>query len=64
VPTLVLAGEHDRLVAVQCSKLLAAQWHTALQLHPTAGHDLSLDAGPWVAASIRQWCDKRNLSSD
>ena len=64
VPTLVLAGEHDRLVAVQCSQVLAAQWHTALRLHPTAGHDLSLDAGPWVAATIRQWRDNLNLSSD
>jgi pimeloyl-ACP methyl ester carboxylesterase len=64
VPTLVLAGEHDRLVAVQCSKVLAAQWHTALQLHPTAGHDLSLDAGPWVATTVRQWRDSLKLSSD
>jgi pimeloyl-ACP methyl ester carboxylesterase len=63
VPTLVLAGEHDRLVAVQCSKVLSQQWRTALQLHPTAGHDLSLDAGPWVAATIRQWRDNLNLSS-
>jgi pimeloyl-ACP methyl ester carboxylesterase len=64
VPTLVLAGEQDRLVGVQCSEVLAKQWRTALQRHPTAGHDLSLDAGPWVAATIRQWCDNLKLSSD
>jgi pimeloyl-ACP methyl ester carboxylesterase len=55
VPTLVLAGEHDRLVAAQCSKEIAKRWGTALQLHPSAGHDLSLDDGPWVAAAVRRW---------
>ena len=55
VPTLVLAGEHDRLVAAQCSKEIAKRWGTALQLHPSAGHDLTLDDGPWVAAAVRHW---------
>ena len=55
VPTLVLAGEHDRLVAAQCSKEIAKRWGTALQLHPSAGHDLTLDDGPWVAAAVRLW---------
>ena len=55
VPTLVLAGEHDHLVAAQCSKEIAKQWGTALQLHPSAGHDLTLDDGPWVAAAVRLW---------
>jgi pimeloyl-ACP methyl ester carboxylesterase len=60
-PTLVLAGEHDRLVAVQCSKAVAKRWGVALQLHPSAGHDLTLDDGRWVAAAVRQWRETRQM---
>ena len=54
-PTLVLASEQDQLVSAECSKILATQWQSALRLHPSAGHDLPLDDGPWVAAQVRQW---------
>ncbi len=54
-PTLVLASVKDRLVAVACSQHLAQQWRYTLQLHPSAGHDLTLDDGPWVAAQVRAW---------
>ena len=54
-PTLVLASTQDRLVAVACSHHLAQQWRCPLQLHPTAGHDLTLDDGPWVAAQVGAW---------
>ena len=54
-PTLVLASTQDRLVGVACSHHLAQQWHCTLQLHPSAGHDLTLDDGPWVAAQVRAW---------
>jgi pimeloyl-ACP methyl ester carboxylesterase len=54
-PTLVLCGAGDQLVSPRCSKALAAQWGCSLQVHPTAGHDLTLDAGPWVAAAVHQW---------
>ena len=55
VPALVLAGQHDRLVAVPCSQALARHWGLELRLHASAGHDLTLDAGPWVAAEVRRW---------
>jgi pimeloyl-ACP methyl ester carboxylesterase len=55
VPTLVLTAQHDRLVAAQCSIELAKRWGTALELHPSAGHDLTLDDGPWVAGAVRHW---------
>ncbi len=55
LPTLVLASQADQLVAVQCSERLAARWGSALRLHPTAGHDLTLDDGPWVADQVRRW---------
>jgi pimeloyl-ACP methyl ester carboxylesterase len=55
VPTLVLASQQDRLVAVQCSEALAKHWQCALHVHASAGHDLPLDDGPWVARQVQQW---------
>lgn len=55
VPTLLLASSQDRLVAVACSQQLAQRWGCPLQLHPSAGHDLTLDDAPWVAAQVRAW---------
>jgi pimeloyl-ACP methyl ester carboxylesterase len=55
VPTLVLAGKQDRLVAAQCSEALAKHWQCALLVHSHAGHDLTLDDGPWVAQQVQQW---------
>lgn len=55
VPTLLLASAQDHLVSVECSKTLARHWQCELRLHPSAGHDLPLDNGPWVAAQVRAW---------
>ena len=54
-PVLLLAGARDRLVNPICSARLARAWRVALEVHPTAGHDLSLDAGRWVAAQVKEW---------
>jgi len=54
-PTLLLASEQDQLVSVACSKTLARHWHCALHLHPSAGHDIPLDDGMWVACQVRDW---------
>ncbi len=54
-PTLVLAGSADRLVDHRCSLALARHWHTALAVHPWAGHDLPLDDADWVAGQIAGW---------
>ena len=51
-PTLLLASAQDQLVSVACSQALARYWQCALQIHPTAGHDLPLDDGDWVARQI------------
>nr|WP_315189473.1 alpha/beta hydrolase [uncultured Albidiferax sp.] len=51
-PTLLLASAQDQLVSVACSYALARQWQCGLQVHPTAGHDLPLDDGDWVARQI------------
>jgi pimeloyl-ACP methyl ester carboxylesterase len=55
MPVLVLSGAGDQLVSPQCSKALSGQWRTSLQVHATAGHDLTLDAGPWVAEVVQRW---------
>lgn len=54
-PTLLLASTHDRLVSVVCSHALAHHWRCPLLEHPSAGHDIPLDDGIWVATSVRTW---------
>jgi homoserine acetyltransferase len=54
-PTLLLASTHDSLVSVQCSRALARAWHWPLAEHPSAGHDLPLDDGPWVLDQMGTW---------
>jgi len=54
---LLLAGQQDQLVNVKCSLKLAQHWGCAISLHPTAGHDLPLDDGVWVAQQVRDWLD-------
>ena len=59
VPTLLLTSEQDHLVSVNCSKTLASYWQCDLRVHSSAGHDLPLDDGPWVAAQVQLWLAKR-----
>lgn len=59
VPLLLLSGAADALVDPRCSAELAARWQLPLCRHPRAGHDLPLDAGPWVAECIAAWLDAR-----
>lgn len=55
VPLLVLASAGDTLVDPRCSQRLAQAWGCELRTHPSAGHDLSLDDGPWIAREVRAW---------
>lgn len=52
---LVLAGAGDKLVAPSCSRRLALQWRADYAEHPTAGHDIPLDDGTWVARQVDDW---------
>jgi pimeloyl-ACP methyl ester carboxylesterase len=54
-PVLLLGGQQDRLVNVKCSLALAKRWGCEIRLHPTAGHDLPLDDGEWVAQQVKEW---------
>ena len=53
--TLLLASEHDGLVHSVCSRTIAEAWGCPLWLHPTAGHDLPLDAPDWVVQAVANW---------
>jgi pimeloyl-ACP methyl ester carboxylesterase len=55
VPVLVVASRGDRLVDWRCSLELARRWQAPLALHASAGHDLALDDGPWLAARVAEW---------
>ena len=55
VPLLVLAGRRDALVDPRCSAQLARRWRADAAMHPSAGHDLTLDDGLWVAEQIGRW---------
>jgi pimeloyl-ACP methyl ester carboxylesterase len=55
MPQLILVGARDRLVEPSCSRVISKTWNAPLREHPTAGHDLSLDAGPWMIELICDW---------
>ncbi|MGZ3655865.1 MAG: alpha/beta fold hydrolase [Bdellovibrionota bacterium] len=55
VKLLVLNGAGDQLVNPACSRALAEAWSLPLHVHPTAGHDLTLDEPEWVLAKIREF---------
>jgi pimeloyl-ACP methyl ester carboxylesterase len=55
VPLLVLASARDGLVNPRCSRRLAQQWSVEIAEHPSAGHDLPLDDGAWLAAQVGRW---------
>lgn len=58
--TLVLASAQDHLVSPDCSRALARRWQCELRVHASAGHDLPLDDGPWVATQVREWLMARS----
>jgi pimeloyl-ACP methyl ester carboxylesterase len=55
VPTLLLHSARDQLVNPACTRTLAERWQWPVVCHPTAGHDLPLDDGDWVARQIGHW---------
>lgn len=55
VPMLMLASLQDRLVSHRSSRTFARRWEITLRLHPTAGHDLALDAPEWLILQVIVW---------
>lgn len=58
VPLLVLASRCDALVDPRCSRYLAKAWGADFAEHPSAGHDLPLDDGPWVVEQASRWLER------
>jgi pimeloyl-ACP methyl ester carboxylesterase len=54
-PALVLCSLGDQLVDPACSLAIARQWGCPVASHASAGHDLPLDDGDWVAGQIQAW---------
>jgi pimeloyl-ACP methyl ester carboxylesterase len=52
VPTELIVGAGDRMVHPDCSRHLARRWNLPISEHPSAGHELTLDASDWVVAQI------------
>ncbi len=52
---LIVNSVGDALVDPRCSEALASAWQAPLCTHPTAGHDLPLDDGVWLAQQVRDW---------
>jgi pimeloyl-ACP methyl ester carboxylesterase len=55
VPVLLLQGLGDELVSPRCTQALQSRWQCAHAAHPTAGHDLPLDASGWVVEQVMNW---------
>lgn len=53
-PVCVVSGLNDQLVSPLCSQALATVLNAALLTHADSGHDLPLEAGPWLATVIDQ----------
>jgi pimeloyl-ACP methyl ester carboxylesterase len=62
-PILILSSGADRFVNPQCSVAIANRWNTELRVHPSAGHDLPMDAPDWILDQIRDWIQKTNEST-
>ncbi len=56
---LVLSSENDHLVNPKASRRLAEFFGAPLRVHPTAGHELTLDDPEWVVSRIKGWLDAR-----
>lgn len=57
-PVLLLNSREDKLVAPVCSEAIHKKFDLELCTHPWAGHDLTVDDGPWVVAQVKAWLDK------
>lgn len=52
---LMLCSEGDQLVSSECTKRIAQMWTLKPHVHPSAGHDLPLEAPEWICQEIRNW---------
>jgi len=60
VRTLLLNSLHDRMVHARCSEMISEVWRCELRRHPTAGHDLVIDAETWVLQVLEDWLSEED----
>lgn len=53
----VLNSCADEMVDPSCSEKLAKHWNLALHTHPSAGHDIAIDAPEWILEILAQTLD-------
>jgi pimeloyl-[acyl-carrier protein] methyl ester esterase len=63
VPSVILCSKGDRLAHYSCSEKISKLWACPLEIHPSAGHDLTLDNGPWVLDQMHKYLDKSSEKS-
>jgi pimeloyl-ACP methyl ester carboxylesterase len=63
-PVLLLTSARDRMVDPQCSVKLARLLGARLEVHPRAGHDLSLDDPRWCVEQTRAWLAEQSFVTD
>lgn len=54
-PTLIINSKLDRLVSKKCSMGLAKKFDLPIQIHPKAGHDITLDDPAWVIDRLKEF---------
>lgn len=54
-PVLVLNSAADQMVDPSCSRALTVALGADLAVHPSGGHDLTLDDPKWCAEAIHRW---------
>lgn len=64
IPTLILASTNDRMVNVECSRVIAQKWGVPIFENSMAGHDISLDAPDWIIQQLSNWSPLKLGSRD
>lgn len=54
VPIVVFNSLGDEMVSPSCSNKLAAHWSLPLYTHPSAGHDIPIDAPEWLIEKLKE----------
>ncbi len=57
ITSLVLTSRADRMVNYSNSLYVAKRLGSELHIHPTAGHDLTVDDPEWCLSKIRDWIE-------
>ena len=52
---LIITSQQDQLVSSRCSHAMAAHYQWPLLQHPSAGHDLPMDAPEWLCEHLSAW---------